>query len=58
MDQAEAYAWYHLAAGTLEAAAGNRDKLKQSLSPQQLEDAQKRVKELQASIKAGPLHDM
>ena len=52
-DQVEAYAWYHLASRAIVTAAKSRDQLDRTLSPQQLKDAQKRIKELQALIHAG-----
>ncbi|MBC8002791.1 MAG: sel1 repeat family protein [Opitutaceae bacterium] len=46
----EAYSWYTLAARTNEGAAKNREVLAKAMSPQQLADAEKRIKELRAII--------
>ena len=51
-DCAEAHAWYNLAAKTSERVAKDRDALETTMSPQQVADAQKRTKELQALIEA------
>lgn len=49
-DYAEAYAWYNLSSTTHEKAGKARDALEKTMSPQQVADAQKRTKELRATV--------
>ncbi len=51
-DNVEAFAWYNLAAEGLKLAEKNRDDLEPKLSPQQINDAYKRTRELRAQIEA------
>ena len=51
-DSVEAYAWWNLASATDKDAAEKRDDLEKKMSPQQVADAQKRTKELRATVEA------
>ncbi len=51
-DHVEAYAWISLAAGTVKDAAAKRDGLAKAMSPEQIFDGSKRMRELRAQIAA------
>ena len=51
-DYAKALAWWNIASKINPGAARNRDLIEKQMSPQQVDEAQKRTKELQALIGA------